>query len=83
MAKASPGFSIYMIGSLVYLNAQQLRGPCDYVPATVIAVTIRKTGVQYQVSWWSGNDRREAWVEECEISTDNEASSRERIGFKE
>lgn len=50
------------------------------VPATVLAVSVG-TGdrVQYRVVWWDGRNRRDEWLEECEV--DANGAARTPIGF--
>lgn len=46
----------------------------------ITAVTIRSSGLLYEVSWYVGAERRTAWVEPFEITTDTPPT---RIGFKQ
>lgn len=49
------------------------------ISATVLGVAIYGDGVQYLVSWWSGNSRMESWVRSCEITMPPKATA--KIGF--
>lgn len=51
------------------------------IPAIVTAVTIYATGVQYEATWWSNGERKQAWIHEVEILPPW-VSPRVRIGFK-
>lgn len=49
------------------------------IPALISQVAIHPFGcITYQVIWWSGNDRKEAWVEAFEITGPSKEIS---IGF--
>jgi len=43
----------------------------EIVNAVVLQVNISaKDKVQYQVAWWNSHDRKEAWVDELEVSAE-------------
>ena len=54
----------------------------DKITATVNGVWIDGETVKYQVSWWCGRDRKQAWVMAEEIM-EIESSSNMTIGFTE
>lgn len=45
----------------------------EIVNATVRQVCIAEDGLTYQVVWWSGMTRNEAWVAAYEVSADQPA----------
>ena len=60
--------STYLVippGTLVHLPQAEIKD------AMVIAVQIKSNNsISYNVCWWAGRERKEAWLEECEVSTD-------------
>jgi hypothetical protein len=56
--KRRGSISVYLPGTKVTLGK---------APAQVVGVCIAGEGVTYQCVWWSGSDRKEAWVKECEV----------------
>jgi hypothetical protein len=67
--------------SVIAPESQVLIGPDHEIVATVIDVSIRSGGlVQYRVIWWSGNERKNEWLEACEVFPGGSATV-QRIGF--
>lgn len=56
----------------------------DKFTARVLAACIRgpELGVQYEVAWFSGRERKTAWVESDEIRRHDEAEGQLSIGFR-
>jgi hypothetical protein len=71
-------------GSVMSVIAPESRvriGPDKEISGTVIDVSVRSGGVvQYRVIWWSGNERRNEWLEACEVHQE-ESATVQRIGF--
>jgi len=65
------------IGAKVKLNGD------DGYEAIVQAISIRSgAAVEYEVAWWSGADRRTAWLPEWQL-TIGPGVRRQKIGFKQ
>lgn len=54
---------IFSPGSIVYIGHDD-----DLIRAKIIEVCISMNRIQYKVAWWASRERRESWVESCEIS---------------
>lgn len=59
----------------------------DAISATVNQVCVRngnggEMGIQYQVAWWSGNDRKCEWLEEHEVKSISPNGPFMQIGFQ-
>jgi hypothetical protein len=39
----------------------------DPVQGQIVRLTFAQTGATYEVVWWAGRDRKEAWLYESEI----------------
>lgn len=50
------------------------------ITGMVLAVTVRGTGASYDVAWWNGSTRCNAWLDACEISMADDSQAR-TIGF--
>lgn len=69
---------VYDTGTKVKIGAYG-----DMVPGIVTAVAIYDWGVQYQVAWWNGRDRKSEWLNHLELKFDAEAEGNKReVGFK-
>lgn len=53
----------------------------DKFQAIVIAVAIHSHGAQYQVAWWNGRERKEAWLREYEIAPLDHGATKVKVGF--
>lgn len=68
---------VYRPGAIVSVGQ---RG--DTIRAFVVQTTIQNAGrIQYEITWWSGRDRKTAWVEEWEVSKIDDKSIQCSIGF--
>lgn len=57
-------------------------GPGVALRGKILAVTIREVGVtSYDVSWWDGNTRMNAWLEPGEVKATADYLQPLRIGF--
>ena len=58
---------------------------CGDIPATITAITIRgpegNRMVQYEVAWWSGSDRKEAWISPSEFTPIEPKIPMLKVGF--
>jgi hypothetical protein len=63
---------VFAVGSTVYIRKN--------IEASVIAVSIRRSSVQYEVVWWDGMSRKTDWVQAFEISKHDD-SHNTKIGF--
>lgn len=52
------------------------------IMATVLTVSIRENGTQYEVSWWDGRQRLEAWVTAAEVAPIPNTPAACRVGFR-
>ena len=70
--------TIYRPGSIVQI------GPTDEpITVTVLKACIENSppAVSYEVSWYNGQERKTAWVQECEVHM--KCPENKRIGFHE
>lgn len=65
----APGTPVYLVD-------------CDDLIGRVTAVTIRGCGItNYEVSWWDGNTRTNAWLEPSEVRLVDDSKKLLKIGF--
>ncbi len=37
--------------------------------------------ISYQVAWWDGKDRKQEWLDDCEIVVGGNGGAKQQIGF--
>lgn len=67
---------VYALNELVFIGHGE-----DTISAKIIGITIRESGVQYEVTWISKDSRNTAWVYHSEI-LDSGVEKKQTIGFK-
>ena len=56
-----------------------VKSKIGYVEGIITAVSIRFDNIQYEVSYFTDNEYKSAWLNESEFTTENQKHS---IGFK-
>lgn len=69
---ALPDLFLYEIGTPVLIG--------EDVRATVVAASISRHGVRYEVAWWDKTTRHSQWLNDHELRPFSETAQR-RIGF--
>lgn len=71
-------FECFAIGSHVHIGNPD-EPP---IPATVTAICVRGSNVQYECAWWDGTSRTASWMEEHEVAlASKRAGKKLTIGF--
>lgn len=61
-----------------YLPGTEVRMTQGGVAGIVVKTSLSSEGVEYNVAWWVGGERKDAWVGACELEADERLG---HIGF--
>lgn len=68
--------TVLPIGTKVTIGCERER-----IAAEVQAITIRGESVTYEVVWWSGRERKEAWIPAGQVNAVSD-QPRMQVGFR-